>query len=230
MGKPSFLRIASLFLGTAAFLTPTPTNAQFVLFGPRSLGLGGGYGSYGGYPYGPGWPGFGGLGYGGPYYPGLYPDGYGGGVGYPGLYNYGGSWYPNMFQNVTTPGWPVGPTSADSYAGGPRMRSTTTPYPNTSVYPGGALVGTVATAQANEPAVVDVRVPTSSAEVWVQGVQTRQTGTERRYVSPPLVPGKDYVYTFRARWRDANGTTQLQQQNVLVQAGSEVRVAFPTGQ
>lgn len=233
MGNPSFLRIASLFLGTAAFLVPSPAEAQVVLFAPRGLGFSGGYG---GYPNGPGWPGYNGYGYGGygapygyggPYYPGLYPGGYGAGAAYPGLYSYGGNWYPNMFRNVTTPGWPVGPTSGDSFTSVPRMRSNVPEYPNTSALTGGALVGT---AQASEPAVLDVTLPSSGAEVWVQGVQTRQNGTQRRYVSPPLLAGKDYVYTVRARWRDAHGAVQLQQQNVIVQAGSEVRVAFPTGQ
>ncbi len=231
MSKPFLLHVASLLLGAAAFLTPTPAEAQFVIFRPRGAGVFSDYGGFGGYPYAPGWPGYNGFGfgsYGGPYSPGLFPGGYGG-PAYPGLYNYGGNSYPNMFQNLTTPGWPVGPTSGENFASVPRMRPDVTPFPNTSVFPGGSLVGSVPAAEASESAVLDVTVPSTGAEVWVQGVPTRQSGTARRYVSPPLVPGKDYVYTLRARWRDASGATQLQQQNVVVQAGSEVRVTFPTG-
>jgi uncharacterized protein (TIGR03000 family) len=231
MGKVPLQRIAFLLLGTAVFSSPTPAQAQAVFFRPG--GLWGGYGGWGG-PYSPGWGGYGpgGVGgYGGANYPGYFggyaSPAYG---GYAGLYNYGGILYPNTFQNITTPGWSAGPMTGDVAAAMPRMRTTVTPYPSTSVVVGNAFVGSLPAGQANERAVLDVTVPYPGAEVLVQGVRTTQTGTQRRYVSPPLAPGKDFVYSVRARWRQPNGEIQLQQQNVIVQAGSEVRVAFPTAQ
>jgi uncharacterized protein (TIGR03000 family) len=44
-----------------------------------------------------------------------------------------------------------------------------------------------------------LRVP-ADAEVWFDGEPTKQTGTLRHFTSPPLTPGKRFVYEIRARW------------------------------
>jgi uncharacterized protein (TIGR03000 family) len=240
MCRQSFLRVTIVILGASALLTPAPAEAQGFFFRPRG-GIGivsgfGGLGGWGGYlgnPYSPVWPGYnpagfgayGGYGY--PNYPGYglgaYASPYLGAYGNP--YNFGANWYPNVSQSITTAGWAVGPTAGT--AASPRMRSTTPAYPYAAAVAGGTLIGSVSN-QPSEPAVIEVTLPDPGAQVWVQEARTKQTGTERRYVSPALTPGSDYVYSIRARWRDPQGQVQVQQQNVLVQAGSEVHVAFPT--
>jgi uncharacterized protein (TIGR03000 family) len=80
-----------------------------------------------------------------------------------------------------------------------------------------------------DPAVeVVVQVP-AGAEVWIDGAATRQTGTTRRFVSPPLTTDRTYSYEVRARWT-ADGKAVEQTQNVSVQAGATVAVAFPLGE
>jgi uncharacterized protein (TIGR03000 family) len=69
-----------------------------------------------------------------------------------------------------------------------------------------------------------VAVP-EDAEVWLEGAKTQQGGTMRRYVSPPLVPGKEYAYEVRARWT-ADGHTVERSKTVTVRAGERVDVDF----
>jgi uncharacterized protein (TIGR03000 family) len=38
--------------------------------------------------------------------------------------------------------------------------------------------------------------------IWFQGAPTRQTGTVRHFRTPPLTPGKEYVYTTRVLWHE----------------------------
>jgi uncharacterized protein (TIGR03000 family) len=76
-------------------------------------------------------------------------------------------------------------------------------------------------------AVVQVTVPVD-AEVWVEGDKTGLTGPHREFVSPPLVTGKSYLYTVRARWTEA-GRSVEQIQVVAVQAGNRAEVRFPAG-
>jgi uncharacterized protein (TIGR03000 family) len=76
-------------------------------------------------------------------------------------------------------------------------------------------------------AVVQVTVP-AEAEVWVEGGKTGLTGIRREFVSPPLTPGKSYLYTVRARWTEA-GRSFEQIQVVDVQAGRRAEVRFPAG-
>jgi uncharacterized protein (TIGR03000 family) len=71
-----------------------------------------------------------------------------------------------------------------------------------------------------------VNVP-AEAEVWLEGHKTQQTGCERFFVSPCLDPGACYSYTIRARWQE-DGRVVEQEQTVPIQAGSQVKVRFPT--
>jgi uncharacterized protein (TIGR03000 family) len=63
------------------------------------------------------------------------------------------------------------------------------------------------------------------AEVWVNGVKTKQTGKSRYYFSPPLAPGKKYSYEMRIRWMK-DGKSVEQTQRILVQAGETIRRDF----
>ena len=47
--------------------------------------------------------------------------------------------------------------------------------------------------------ILSVRVPQPAAEVFVNGVKTTQTGTDRTFESPPLDAGKQYKYELTAR-------------------------------
>lgn len=82
----------------------------------------------------------------------------------------------------------------------------------------------VAAPVAPAPAVVNVQVP-ASAELWFDGNKTAQTGSERRFVSPPLPAGKTFHYSVRVRWTD-NGKPVDQIQMVNVQAGGQARLLF----
>jgi uncharacterized protein (TIGR03000 family) len=70
-----------------------------------------------------------------------------------------------------------------------------------------------------------VEVPTA-AEVYLEGVKTRQTGPNRVFVSPRLAPGKQYVYEVRARWIE-NGHPVEQTRSLVVTAGERMTVHFP---
>jgi len=71
-----------------------------------------------------------------------------------------------------------------------------------------------------------VRVP-AEATVWIENKPTALTGAERAFVSPPLIPGKTYLYDIRARWQE-NGRDIEQKQTISLQVGSNVNVKFPT--
>src|SRR5262249_505991 len=79
-------------------------------------------------------------------------------------------------------------------------------------------------ADSSNAATLIIRVP-ADAELWVQGVKMADTGPSRRFVSPALEPGEDYVYRVRARWtRDAGSADQTR--NVDVHAGDRITVDF----
>ncbi len=63
------------------------------------------------------------------------------------------------------------------------------------------------------------------AKLTVEGQPTKQTGGRRQFVSPPLTPGKRYVYTFVAEWMPRNNyETFVVTRKVTVEAGKPVEV------
>jgi uncharacterized protein (TIGR03000 family) len=73
-------------------------------------------------------------------------------------------------------------------------------------------------------ATVIIRVH-PEATLTVDGQETRQTGGRRRFVSPPLNPGKKYTYTFVAEWMPRNNyETYKVTRKVTVEAGKTVEV------
>jgi uncharacterized protein (TIGR03000 family) len=62
-------------------------------------------------------------------------------------------------------------------------------------------------------------------ELWFNGTKISTTGTKREFVTPPLTPGKDFIYEIKARWRE-NGKPVEQNQSVKVQANSWKVVDF----
>jgi uncharacterized protein (TIGR03000 family) len=65
---------------------------------------------------------------------------------------------------------------------------------------------------------IDVRVP-ANAEIWFEGQKTSQMGSFRRFISPPLEPGKEYTYEIRASWTEEKGPPQEQKRQINVRAG-----------
>lgn len=81
-----------------------------------------------------------------------------------------------------------------------------------------------APAQRQRSATVIVRVNPEAA-LTVEGKLTEMTGERRRFTSPPLKPGKKYVYTFVAEWMPRNNyETYIVTRKVTVEAGKTVEV------
>jgi uncharacterized protein (TIGR03000 family) len=82
-----------------------------------------------------------------------------------------------------------------------------------------------APATKGEPAVLVVLLPDEEdVQVEIAGQPTKQTGPKRRFVSPPLLPGKRYYYTVSARWEPNNYTTITRTRKVYVTPGKETEL------
>jgi uncharacterized protein (TIGR03000 family) len=79
-------------------------------------------------------------------------------------------------------------------------------------------------AEAERPAVIDVRVP-AGAVILFDGHRTAQTGPERRFLSPPLRPGHVYAYEVQVRWQDGDRQVERRRQ-VEVRAGRQTNLDF----
>lgn len=62
------------------------------------------------------------------------------------------------------------------------------------------------------------------ADVVVEGVTTRKTGTVRDFVSPPLTPGKNMTYSIAVRYTDADGKPVEETHAVRVRANDRLRI------
>jgi uncharacterized protein (TIGR03000 family) len=149
--------------------------------------------------------GLGGWGWGYPwgYYGDYYPRYYGG--YYPA---YGGYYSPDYGVPANSPAQFTSPSVAgastfSSLAGSPAALSAT-PDPN-AIF-------------------IRVQVP-ADAEVWLEGQKTAQTGRVRFFESPPVAPGRKYVYHIRARWNDG-GHIADEVREATVSAGAYVIADF----
>jgi uncharacterized protein (TIGR03000 family) len=152
-----------------------------------------------------------------PYYYNNYPYGYGyspyadgyypyyGYSPYYGSYFDDGSWYPSLAG-----------TYSPSYAGG---SAAVSPLPAT-------FQGLPRGAQADATAHVTVKVP-AGANIWINGSKSDALGSVREFQSPPLLPGYQHTYEFRAQWKNDYGTMVTQTQQVVVSAGDHVQIHFP---
>jgi uncharacterized protein (TIGR03000 family) len=68
-------------------------------------------------------------------------------------------------------------------------------------------------------------VPTADAMVWIEGRKTGQTGTTRRFASPPLDSGSSYLYEIRVEWMEG-GKKVERTEDVPVKAGRESTLHF----
>jgi uncharacterized protein (TIGR03000 family) len=73
-------------------------------------------------------------------------------------------------------------------------------------------------------ATIQLRVP-AGARIWIEGEQTAQTGTDRAFVSPPLVPGYDYVYRVRVQWNE-DGKTVERNRDVTMHTGDRINLTI----
>jgi uncharacterized protein (TIGR03000 family) len=73
-----------------------------------------------------------------------------------------------------------------------------------------------------QPAALRIRLP-ADARLSVDGQKTKQTGSLRRFHSPPLTPGKNYSYTFQWTFRK-DGKIFKGTKIVRVRAGDDKEV------
>jgi uncharacterized protein (TIGR03000 family) len=200
-------------------------------FGGAHGGYAGGHG-YGGYAgYGGGWHGAGIGHYGRGWYGGHYGNGwhnhdwydhgwrnygwYGG--YYPGLYGYGD--YPS-YDDVYYPSYNYG-----AYSSQPAYVQDYINTDNVSAPP--VVYGsfsTAAPALSDNTARLTVLVP-ADGRLWFENKPTTETGTRREFVSPPLTPGRSYLYTIRLQFK-RNGNEVEETKAVEVRAGSNVTIDF----
>jgi uncharacterized protein (TIGR03000 family) len=79
-------------------------------------------------------------------------------------------------------------------------------------------------ATGDDTATIILTVP-ADAEVYFDGAETTQTGTERVYGTPPLGKGTTYSYSIRAVWTE-QGRPVERTRRVSFRAGAQVRADF----
>ncbi len=231
-GAASLAVAALLFAGT-------PVHAQ------HHGGGGHGGGGHGGGSHASGYHGGGGAYHGGYHGGGYNHGGYGGyhggygyhhggwGYGLGGLYLGLGGYYPGYAYgrypsyDLYAPTYNYYSVAPDTYYYGSDLGTYAPPavaVPPADVQPGFVVPGTTTAPAATNSVMVTVDVP-ADARVWFNGTPTRQTGSERNFVSPPVEPGKTYTYTIRAQWNQ-DGKDVMQERSIDVQAGSHPVVNF----
>ena len=133
--------------------------------------------------------------------------------------------YASPYSAGLTGFGPLGgsPYGGESYAAGTLYQAPVAYGVSRAVLPPANAVPIAPT----DRAVLSVQVPTG-ATVSVEGADTKQTGTDRVFVSPPLKPGQDYSYTVKAQWK-LNDKAVEQTQKVTVRAGRRSALLFLPG-
>jgi uncharacterized protein (TIGR03000 family) len=72
------------------------------------------------------------------------------------------------------------------------------------------------------PVFIDVLIP-PRAEITFEDEKTKQTGSRRLFISPPVKPGQNYTYHIKAKWME-NGREVTRTRTVPVHAGERVTV------
>jgi uncharacterized protein (TIGR03000 family) len=78
-----------------------------------------------------------------------------------------------------------------------------------------------------EPVFINVVVP-ANAEIRFNGARTSQTGSNRRFFSPPIAAGSNYFYVVEASWME-NGRQVTRSRRVAVRAGDVLTLTFGPG-
>jgi uncharacterized protein (TIGR03000 family) len=145
-----------------------------------------------------------------PYQYGIYPYGYG-------PYYGGGPLVQSRVVVNAVPEYAPPQRVTRSYNGG-------TPQPQIEEFPSASRPGPGREKAEAAPARIEVRAP-AGAEISFDGVKTKQKGTARQFVSPPLPPGRRFAYQVRASWRE-DGREVVQTRRVTVRAGEQVSIDF----
>jgi uncharacterized protein (TIGR03000 family) len=66
----------------------------------------------------------------------------------------------------------------------------------------------------------------ADARVWFDNNTTKQSGEMRYFETPPLAPGRQYVYDVKVRWRDKDGKEVTRTRHLGVSANSTVSADF----
>jgi uncharacterized protein (TIGR03000 family) len=87
-----------------------------------------------------------------------------------------------------------------------------------------ALLGSAGGQQTGQAQQAHLRIllPDEDAKVLFDDALTKQKGTDRLFVTPPLEPGKTFNYTVTAKWQPNNYTEVIRSRSVSVQAGKDV--------
>jgi uncharacterized protein (TIGR03000 family) len=242
MTRSRSLLAALLIAGIVLALAPSLSSAQYRggFYGGGARwggGVGTGYygGGYGGY-YGNGWGGYPG------YYAydrGSYPS-----YGYSSYSNYNPgfslNWnsyptYSGYYSNYGYPSYSYSNAGMNSYYpsysgyygnsgfyGAQGMQYGSSDYAGGMNYQYGSL-----SEDMRNRAFLNVRLPSSDAEVWIEGDKTRSTGMLREYMSPTLDPDKRYSYEIKARWME-NGKEVTRTKKVSVRVNAPTLVDFTT--
>jgi uncharacterized protein (TIGR03000 family) len=144
--------------------------------------------------------------------------------GYNNFHGYGYGWgYPGFGLYIGLGGG-YGGGFGGGYGYDSGYSGYTSAYANPD-YSAGAQTQPVYTPDVSTTARLDIRVP-ADAQVWVEGVEMKQTGAFRQMISPPVLePGKTYHYTVKATW-NANGQPVTESRKINVQAGLASLVDF----
>lgn len=155
-----------------------------------------------------------------------------GGVAGRGAWSRGGHWgygygpsfgfgYGYPYGSGLYLGVPLAADWADDYGEVPAYDYSAVPTYG-EVVPAGPDTVPAATAQ---PVTLTVLVPTADAELSLNGTAMTLQGVERKFQSPPLMPGQSYHYQVTAKWVD-NGRPVEQTLDVPVAAGQAVTMDF----
>jgi len=155
--------------------------------------------------------------------------------GYGGFYPYYG--YNGFYSNGFSQYGPPVPTygTVPGYFGGADQRlSNFNQYPPPPLRPRGPMKPLPPDLEGNvvdlpqgidQSVLLEMRLPVSTAELFIDGQRTNQTGVLRTFRSPPLDKDKRYTYEIEARWQE-DGKPISRLEKVVVEAGQQVRIDF----
>jgi uncharacterized protein (TIGR03000 family) len=181
--------------------------------------------------------------------------GVGVGFGYPGFgYPYGAfGYYPGAYSSSWSNGFSLYGPPVPTYGivpgafGGADQRLGNFQYGNIGIYNGAGIglgasgaggggprrrfyaadgtAGVQPNAANFGQATIEVRVPFANAEVFFEGINTRQQGEKRVFLSPTLQGGLTYYYKVTAKWRDGEQVVE-REKSVAVRVGETAVVEF----